>query len=64
MAIIWACKVFRKHLARYIEDAPLASPPQRRVAKAHLCALDDPSAVERGLIALWRANESDSALAA
>ena len=56
-------KTFRKHLARYIEDAPLAlSPPSSRAAKAHLCALDDPRAVERGVIALWR--EPNAALAA
>jgi tRNA-dihydrouridine synthase B len=48
-------KTFRKHLARYIEDAPLALPSSsRRAAKARLCALDDASAVERGLVALWR----------
>ena len=58
-------KTFRKHLARYIEDAPLAlSPSSRRAAKARLCALNDPSEVERGLIALWRTNESGAALAA
>jgi tRNA-dihydrouridine synthase B len=58
-------KTFRKHLARYVEDAPLAlSPPLRRAAKAHLCALDDPGAVERSLIALWQANEPGAALAA
>ena len=58
-------KTFRKHLARYIEDAPLAmSPITRRGAKAHLCALNDPSAVERELTALWRSNETGAALAA
>jgi tRNA-dihydrouridine synthase B len=58
-------KTFRKHLARYIEDAPLAmSPASRRAAKARLCALNDPSAVERELIALWQANETSAALAA
>ncbi|HTW36231.1 MAG TPA: tRNA dihydrouridine synthase DusB [Rhizomicrobium sp.] len=58
-------KTFRKHLARYIEDAPLAmSPPRRRAAKARLCALDDAGAVERDMIALWQDNESGAALAA
>jgi nifR3 family TIM-barrel protein len=56
-------KTFRKHLARYIEDAPLAmSPASRRAAKAQLCAINDPVAVERGVIALWQTN--DAALAA
>jgi len=56
-------KTFRKHLARYIEDAPVAlSPSSRRTAKMHLCATEDPRAVERGLAALWR--EPDIAVAA
>jgi len=56
-------KTFRKHLARYIEEAPLALlPSSRRAAKACLCALDDASAVERGVMALWR--EPDVAIAA
>jgi len=55
-------KTFRKHLARYIEDAPLAqSPASRRAAKAHLCALDLPSAVEHGLVALWQETCADIA---
>ena len=58
-------KTFRKHLARYVEDAPLAlSPPSCRAAKARLCALDDPHAVERGLIALWQADGPAAAVAA
>jgi tRNA-dihydrouridine synthase B len=58
-------KTFRKHLARYIEDAPLAmSPVSRRAAKARFCAIGDPRAVEDGLIALWQANGRDAALAA
>ena len=55
-------KTFRKHLARYVEDAPLAlSPASRRAAKARLCALDHPSAVEHGLIALWQETCADMA---
>ena len=58
-------KTFRKHLARYVEDAPLAlSPTSRRAAKARLCALDAPRAVEDGVTALWRVNEPGAALAA
>ena len=56
-------KVFRKHLAAYIEQAPWpASPEARRAARGELCRLEDPLAVERGLIALW--SESDRRLAA
>jgi tRNA-dihydrouridine synthase B len=55
-------KTFRKHLARYIEDAPLPlSAPLRRAAKARLCALDHSSAVEHGLIALWQETCADIA---
>jgi tRNA-dihydrouridine synthase B len=47
-------KVFRKHLAAYIEQAPWPqSPEARREARGELCRLEDPLAVERGLIALW-----------
>ena len=47
-------KIFRKHLASYVEQAPW--PPEastRREARSQLCRLDDPAAVERGLTALW-----------
>jgi tRNA-dihydrouridine synthase B len=55
-------KTFRKHLARYIEDAPLDLPaPARRAAKAYLCALPDARHVERGLIALWQEPRADIA---
>ncbi len=47
-------KVFRKHLAAYIEQAPWpASAEARREARGRLCRLDDPLAVELGLISLW-----------
>lgn len=47
-------KIFRKHLAWYIEQAPVpADPEERRAAKSRLCRLADPHAVEAGLIALW-----------
>ena len=55
-------RIFRKHLAAYVEQAPWpASPEVRRAARADLCRLDDPKAVERGLTALWT---SDQRLAA
>ena len=47
-------RIFRKHLAAYIEMAPWpADPSARREARAVLCRLDDPKAVERGLSDLW-----------
>jgi nifR3 family TIM-barrel protein len=47
-------KVFRKHLAWYVEGAPLPLGAEaRREAKSRLCRLDDPRAVEAGLIGLW-----------
>ena len=44
-------RMFRKHLASYIEAAPCAE--DRREARARLCRLDEPRAVEAALIALW-----------
>jgi nifR3 family TIM-barrel protein len=47
-------RMFRKHLAAYIENATVpAGADARREARARLCRLDDPAAVEGGLIALW-----------
>jgi nifR3 family TIM-barrel protein len=47
-------KMFRKHLASYIEAAPWPdSEDARRAARAALCRLEDPAAVEDGLAALW-----------
>ena len=47
-------KVFRKHLAAYIEQAPWpASPEARREARGRLIRLEDPLAVELGLTSLW-----------
>lgn len=48
-------KMFRKHLGWYIEQAPWpADPLERRAAKARLCRLEDPTAVELALSDLWR----------
>ncbi|MGA0607156.1 tRNA dihydrouridine synthase DusB [Phenylobacterium sp. VNQ135] len=56
-------RIFRKHLASYIENAPWPADAQaRREARAALCRLEDASEVERGLAALWGA--SDHRLAA
>ncbi len=47
-------KVFRKHLASYVEQAPWPeAAPERRAAKARLCQLDSPQAVEAALNGLW-----------
>jgi nifR3 family TIM-barrel protein len=51
-------RIFRKHLAAYIENAPWpASAQVRREARADLCRLEDAGSVERALSALWRAPE-------
>ncbi len=48
-------KMFRKHLGWYIEQAPWPADPQhRREAKARICRLDDPMAVEDAMHELWR----------
>ena len=47
-------KNFKKHLGWYIEAAPSPhSPEERRRAKACLCQIDEPQAVERALTELW-----------
>jgi tRNA-dihydrouridine synthase B len=48
-------KVFRKHLAAYVDQAPWpAHEEHRREARRVLCRLESPGEVERGLTALWR----------
>ncbi len=48
-------RIFRKHLAAYIENAPWPACAQaRREARSALCRLEDARSVERGLTALWR----------
>lgn len=49
-------KMFRKHLASYIEAAPWPEATEaRRAARATLCRLEDPAAVEIALRDLWLA---------
>ena len=51
-------RVFRKHLASYIEQAPWpANAEQRRDARGVLCRLEDPAGIEAGLTALWTGPE-------
>jgi nifR3 family TIM-barrel protein len=47
-------KIFRKHLGWYVEQALMPTDSAiRRAAKARLCQIDDPQAVESSLAALW-----------
>ncbi len=47
-------KIFRKHLSAYVEHAPWpAGPEVRREARAAICRLDQPAAVETALTHLW-----------
>jgi tRNA-dihydrouridine synthase B len=47
-------KMFRKHLASYVDAAPWPdSEEARRIARAALCRLEDSAAIEDGLAALW-----------
>jgi nifR3 family TIM-barrel protein len=51
-------RIFRKHLAAYIDKAPWPEEAgARRSARSSLCRLEDPGEVERNLIALWRGQE-------
>jgi nifR3 family TIM-barrel protein len=48
-------RIFRKHLAAYVENAPWPNEAEaRRSARSVLCRMEEPGEVERGLIALWR----------
>lgn len=52
-------RIFRKHLAAYVEQAPWPADPQvRRQARADLCRIEDARAVERGLADLWGVGEA------
>ncbi len=47
-------RVFRKHLAGYVEQAPWpAAAEERRAARGRLCRLEDAREVERALTQLW-----------
>ncbi len=51
-------RIFRKHLAAYVEQAPWpADAEARRQARSDLCRLEDPRAVEQGLAHLWSSPE-------
>lgn len=56
-------RIFRKHLAAYVENAPWPNAAEaRRSARSALCRMEEPREVERSLIALWR--DPDTRLAA
>ncbi|MBS0332647.1 MAG: tRNA-dihydrouridine synthase, partial [Proteobacteria bacterium] len=47
-------RIFRKHLAAYVEQAPWpASAEARREARGRLCRLENPLEVEAAMTALW-----------
>lgn len=47
-------RVFRKHLAAYVEQAPWPSDAEaRRAARGRLCRLEDAGEIARGLTELW-----------
>jgi tRNA-dihydrouridine synthase len=48
-------KIFRKHLAWYVEQAPILSAEAKRAARSTLCRMPEPGDVERGLTQLWQA---------
>ncbi len=48
-------RIFRKHLAAYVEHAPWPIIAEdRKLARQHMCRLDSPHEVEAGLTQLWR----------
>ncbi|MCG9916648.1 MAG: tRNA dihydrouridine synthase DusB [Phenylobacterium sp.] len=52
-------RIFRKHLAAYIENTPWPMQAEaRRAARGRICRLEDPSQVKLELIALWRDPET------
>jgi tRNA-dihydrouridine synthase len=60
-------RVFRKHLASYVESSAWMSDVARRVARSYLCRLETPLEVADGLKAFWAGaglQQSGSAAAA
>lgn len=56
-------RIFRKHLAAYIDNAPWPMQAEaRRSARSALCRMEEASQIEGSLIALWR--DPDARLAA
>ena len=48
-------RIFRKHLAAYVDEAATPADPEVRLeARRRLCRMEDPREIERGLTELWR----------
>jgi tRNA-dihydrouridine synthase B len=54
-------KMFRKHLAAYIEAAPFGDDAIRRAARSQLCQINDPCEIEAQLAALWAGKQQAAA---
>jgi tRNA-dihydrouridine synthase B len=54
-------KMFRKHLAAYIEAVPFGDEAVRRAARSRLCQFDEPAQIEAQLAALWAADRQAEA---
>jgi tRNA-dihydrouridine synthase B len=46
-------RMFRKHLAAYVEAAPAGDQAERRAARSALCRLENPDEIVAGLAAFW-----------
>jgi tRNA-dihydrouridine synthase len=48
-------RIFRKHLAAYVDEAATPADPEMRLeARRRLCRMENPREVECGLSELWR----------
>lgn len=55
-------RVARKHLAAFIDQAPVAlAPPERRALRAEICSVDDAEKVERLLLSLTLVEQTAAA---
>lgn len=54
-------KMFRKHLAAYIDAAPFGDDASRRSLRSQLCQLNDPADIESQLTALWAVDHAVAA---
>ncbi len=54
-------KMFRKHLAAYVEAAPFGDEAVRRTVRSTLCRLDDPAQIADQLTALWSTERAAAA---
>ncbi len=54
-------KMFRKHLAAYVEAAPFGDEAVRRAVRSQLCQIDEPSEIETRLAVLWDGKQAVAA---